>query len=197
MTKQEFLNQLERELNGLPQEEIDGRVQFYAEMIDDLLDEGLSESEAVKKIGTVEDVVSQILIDNHYAKKNTLHKRKRSALEIILIVLGSPIWVSLLVSAVAVAVSLYVSVWAVIVSFWAVFASFVGGALGEIVSGIAQLCSGQTAQGFMLIAAALVLAGLAIFAFFGCRAVTKCAVKLTKKFFACLKNRFLKKECAK
>ena len=46
MNKQEFLNQLRSGLNGLPHEEIEERVMFYSEMIDDRVEEGLSEEDA-------------------------------------------------------------------------------------------------------------------------------------------------------
>ena len=47
MTKQEFLNQLRMGISGLPQEDISERLTFYREMIDDRMEEGLSEEEAV------------------------------------------------------------------------------------------------------------------------------------------------------
>ena len=42
MTKNEFLEQLRRGLSGLPMEDIDERLNFYSEMIDDRIEEGLS-----------------------------------------------------------------------------------------------------------------------------------------------------------
>ena len=47
MGKQEFLAQLRKGLQGLPQEDIEERLTFYSEMIDDRMEEGLSEEEAV------------------------------------------------------------------------------------------------------------------------------------------------------
>lgn len=51
MTKQEFLTQLEENLLGLPQNEIEERIIFYSEMIDDKIEEGYSEEDAVSKTG--------------------------------------------------------------------------------------------------------------------------------------------------
>ena len=53
MKKQEFLNELRRQLRGLPQDEIDNRVSFYEEMINDMIDEGKTEDQAIIEIGTV------------------------------------------------------------------------------------------------------------------------------------------------
>ena len=47
MNKQEFLSQLRKGLAGLPQNDIEERLAFYGEMIDDRIEEGLSEEEAV------------------------------------------------------------------------------------------------------------------------------------------------------
>ncbi len=43
MNKQAFLTQLRKGLSGLPQEDIEERLAFYSEMIDDRIEEGLSE----------------------------------------------------------------------------------------------------------------------------------------------------------
>ncbi len=51
MSKQEFLAQLKDGLSGLPQSDIEERVAFYEEMIDDRIEEGLSEEQAVSEIG--------------------------------------------------------------------------------------------------------------------------------------------------
>ena len=42
MTKKEFLSSLRSKLQGLPPSDIDERIGFYCEMIDDRMDEGKS-----------------------------------------------------------------------------------------------------------------------------------------------------------
>ena len=63
MSKQEFLVQLRKGLSGLPQDDIEERLTFYSEMIDDRMEEGFSEEEAVSQIGSVDEIVSQIIAD--------------------------------------------------------------------------------------------------------------------------------------
>ena len=63
MNKQEFLTDLRNALSGLPRREIEERVTFYSEMIDDRMEEGMSEEEAVAGTGTVEEVRTQIVAD--------------------------------------------------------------------------------------------------------------------------------------
>lgn len=184
MTKQEFLAALQDGLRGLPQSDIDERVSFYAEMIDDRVEDGLSEEEAVAAIGSAEDVAAQIIADTPIAKlvrEKIKPRRRLSVFEIVLIVLGFPIWFSLLIAAVAVVFSLYVTLWAVIVSLWSVFVALAGAAFGCLVGGILFLCMGKTFSGLATVAAALVCAGLSVFAFYGCKAATKGTTVLTKR----------------
>lgn len=47
MLKEEFLAQLRGGLAGLPQEDLEERLAFYSELLDDRMEEGLSEAEAV------------------------------------------------------------------------------------------------------------------------------------------------------
>ena len=60
MTKHEFLVDLGLGLSCLPQEDAEERLSFYSEMIDDRIEEGLSEEEAVAAIGTVDEVAAGI-----------------------------------------------------------------------------------------------------------------------------------------
>ena len=193
MRKEEFLAQLRKGLSGLPREDIEERINFYSEMIDDRIEEGLSEEEAVSEAGSVEGIAVQIAAD-FPAKKKT--KRRLKAWEIVLLALGSPVWLSLLISAVAVVLSLYISLWAVIVSLWAVFASAIACSAAGIAVGVGLICVGYVSSGFALIGGGLVCAGLAIFLFYGCHLATKGTVLLAKAIFLWIKNLFIKKEDA-
>lgn len=63
MTKLQFLLSLHNKLSGLPQNEIEERLNFYSEMIEDRIEDGLSEEEAVSEIGTVDEIAEQIVSD--------------------------------------------------------------------------------------------------------------------------------------
>ncbi len=191
MNKREFLERLEKGLTGLPEDDLRERLDFYSEMIDDRIEEGLLEEEAVKEIGSPEEIAWQIIADyplGKLVKKKMKPKRKLGAWEVVLLVLGSPIWLSLLIAALAIILSLYVSLWSIIVSLWAVFASFVGTFVGGVASGIVFIVVGNALTGFAMIGAGLLLAGLSIFSFFGCRAATKGIILLTKKIAIGIKN---------
>ena len=53
MTKLQFLLALHDKLTGLPRDEVEERLNFYSEMIEDRMEDGLSEEEAVAAIGSV------------------------------------------------------------------------------------------------------------------------------------------------
>ena len=70
MNKQEFLSELREKLSGAPQSEIEDRSICYGEMIDDRIDDGLSQEDAIGEMGSIEDIVAQIknghrLIQHH------------------------------------------------------------------------------------------------------------------------------------
>lgn len=60
MNKREFLAGLRKGPAGLPQEDMEERLTFYAEMLDDRMEEVLSEEEAVEAVeavGPIDEIV--------------------------------------------------------------------------------------------------------------------------------------------
>ncbi len=199
MTKQEFITALQSKLSGLPKENIEESLNFYSEMIDDRIEEGCTEEEAVSAVGSVDDISAQIIADIPLAKlaKERIKPKKRlAAWEIVLLVLGAPLWIPLLVAAISVILSLYAVIWSLIVSLWAVFGSFCACVVGGIVAGIVFLTTGNTVSGIAVIGAAICLAGLSIFMFFACKAATRDTAELTKKIALKIKKCFIRKEAA-
>lgn len=197
MTKQEFLAVLRKGLYGLPQADIEESITFYSEMIDDRMEEGVSEEEAVLIIGSVDEIVAQIVADiplAKIAKERIKAKRRLSAWEIVLLVLGCPIWLSLGIAVFVVILSLYISLWSVIISLWSVFVSLAACSIGGVLACPILAIGGNGLSGVAMLAAGIICAGLGIFMFFGCKAATKGILLLTKKIAISIKNSFIKKE---
>lgn len=197
MNKQEFLMQLRKRLSGLPQDDIEERITFYSEMIDDRKEESISEEEAVCEIGNIEEIVSQIIADiplTKLVKEKIKPERKLKVWTIVLLILGSPIWLSLGIAAFSVVLSVYVVLWAVIISLWAAEAALWCSVLGSIFACIVFAFNGTILSGVAMISAGIVCAGISIFLFFGCKAATKGTLLLTKKIALSIKNCFIKKE---
>lgn len=196
MTKLKFLLALNEKLAGYPNKDVEERLSFYSEMIEDRMEEGLSEEDAVAAVGSVDEIAAQIAAEFSSEKKEQGSKKPKQRLriwEIVLLVLGSPVWLSLLVSAFAVVFSLYVSLWSVVISLWAVFVSFVLCVPASAVFGIGVAIVGYVYSGIATIAAGLVLGGLSVFLFFGCKAATKAMAELTKRMVAWCKKCFGKR----
>jgi len=198
MSKQEFLEQLRKELNGLPHDDIEERLSFYSEMIDDrITEEGLSEEQAVAAAGSVQDIVAQIIAETPFvriAKEKIKPKRRLKAWEIVLLVLGSPIWVSLALIAFAVVLALYIVLWALVICLWALFVSFAACTLGGVTAGAIYFTQGNVLGGIAMIGAGIVCAGIAILMFYASKAATKGTAKLAKKIAFGIKKCFMRKE---
>lgn len=197
MTKLEFIYELSEKLSELPKADVRERLNFYIEMIEDRVEEGISEEDAVAAVGSVDEIAAQIKAEL-LPGKTIVKREKRSprVWEIVLFVLGFPLWFPLLIAAASVIFSIYVSVWSVIISLWMVFASLAMCAIAAVFAG-AVLTFGKTVLGgIAMIGAGLVLAGLSILFFFVCRAVSVGTVWLTKKAVRVIKKLFGKKEVA-
>lgn len=182
MNKSAFTDELYQLLKPLPKAERQQHIDYYVEMIDDRMEDGLSEEEAVAALGSPAEIAAQILGD-----VPTKPVRKRSAWAIVLIVLGSPIWLSLLLGAVmilasiAVAVVLaYISLWTVLAALYAACLGLLLGFLGGIVSGVYYLVHSIAAPGFLFLGGALACAGGAILLFFLCNCLSVLLWKLGK-----------------
>ena len=111
MTKKEFLAALKRKLRAVPQAELKERLGFYSEIIDDKMEEGLTEGEAVAEIGDINEIAEQILGEVEVTAKGG--KAPASPWQIVLLIIGAPVWLPLLIS-------FYAVMWSVAVVLWAV-----------------------------------------------------------------------------
>ena len=197
MNKQTFVSEHRGRLSGLPPKELDDRLNFYLEMIDDRMEDGITEEAAISEIGSVEEIAAQIIAEiplTKIVKEKTKPRKKRRTWEIVLLAVGSPLWAPLLFAAIIVILALYIVLWALILSIWAVFAALVVCGGGGILIGAAHLFTGHPASGSFLISASLLSAGLSIFLFFGCLEATKGTLLLTKKILLKIKYSFVGKE---
>lgn len=199
MNKQEFMTKLRARLIELPHRELQERLNFYNEMIDDRIEEGLTEEEAVRDIENIDEIASDICAEPTPEEKTLFpllkrEKRKMKWWETTLLAIGSPLWLTLLIaafsvvlslaiSAVAIAISLYAVLMSVLISVWAVFASLaVSAPLAAFLSIFSLLAGDFLSSGFM-ISGALITAGLAILMFFAAQAATRGTLWLTKVSF--------------
>lgn len=148
MTKKEFLSRLKSCLSPLSQEERDNAVRYYEEFFEDCE----SEEEALKQLGSPEEIANQILKENGVNTDNVAttealkkEKTKNSGLIILIIILTFPLWIGavaalfgLTVAALAVGFALNVAFIAVGVTCIGVgaFVLFTNISLGLIMLGV-------------------------------------------------------------
>ncbi len=192
MNKQQFLDALSRGLSQLPPEEIDKQTAYYSELIDDMLEDGMTEHEAVSRLGSVHEIYESILQEMPLpllVKTRTQPRGGWTALTLILVILGFPIWFSLLAALIAVVFGVYGSLWAVGISLFAVVVVIIVCAVVLAVFFFILLFS-NAAAAVLAMGAGLILLGVGLLlglgAFFFCKGIVKAAgafVKWLKKLF--------------
>lgn len=183
MRKSEFIMRLTKSLNGLPEAEIAARVAFFDEMIDDRIEEGMSEEQAVAAMGTPDEVVAQIVSEIPFGtivKEKVRTHRRMSTWEIVLLIVGAPLWIALLGSLLSTVISVYVSAWSFVVSLWATFAALIASGIGGVLLAVGGFVTGQGAPALLLLGCGLLSVGLSILCFYLARLCTVLLVRLTK-----------------
>lgn len=197
MTKAEFLTAICRRIQALPPHDIEKTLEFYAEMIDDRMEDGYSEEEAVREMGDPEEVARQILLDTplpKLVKANFKPKRALHAWEIVLLLLGFPLWGPLLFAAIVVILSFFIVIWALAFSLLiTIFALFVSG-IAAIAAGGAAFLFGEKAPALFTAGSGFLLLGISIPLFYLGVLAVKGLVKGIKWCIIKCKSRFIRKK---
>ena len=183
MNKQEFLVALRNYLNDLSAEDIRRSLDFYAEMIDDYMEDGMTEEDAIAAVGDITQIADQIRSDAGAAPQKP--KRKIKGWSLALIALSFPVWLPLLISAAAIIFSLYATALALGIS-----------SLVLLLSPFLFIPSGNLAGACLFLGGALVVTGITILFFITLKPITKAVVWLTKKLFRWTIGLFMRKEAA-
>lgn len=197
MNKIEFTENLRARLKGLPQKDIDDSIDYYTELIDDRIEEGMTEEEAVKVLGKLDDIAAQIIGTTSLpkmVKEKIKSGRSLQAWEIVLIVLGFPLWFPLLLSFGAILISAFAVIGSVIISIFAV--SFAAGAcaVAFIIAAPFSFGSAMIGSGMVFTGTSLVSAAFCILFFIAAIYCAKGTLWLIKKIVFKIKSCFVKKE---
>lgn len=199
MNKQEYLGQLRAALACLPEDEIAESVAFYEEMIDDRVADGLTEEDVVASLDdpkvaarTIIAGVSTLLAttvlepEAPAASPTTVApaKQKNRVLYWTLIILGSPLWLTLLIAAALVVLAAMLTVWILVLALWALAVGLLaGGPLGIAVCWWA-LFAGQPAYGVFELGSGLLCFGLGVFCLHGAVVVTRKLARASRRWGA-------------
>lgn len=199
MNKQEFLSALTGALSGIPQKEQREALAYYEEMIDDRIEDGMSEQDAISAVGTPDEIAKAVIANvpmGKLVRERVKPKRSLRTWEIVLIVLSSPVWVPLLLAAAIVVLALYIVLWTLVAVVWVVGAAFAVGAVAGIACTVPTIFTGNVSVSLLYAGAGLALAGLSIFTYIGARAATRGTAKLSKIIWLGLKRALVRKEVA-
>lgn len=199
MTKQEFLSGLSAKLSSLPRQEIDKSLSYYAEIIDDRMEEGMNEEDAVAALGDAGGIASNIMYDMSIPALmkakigESKNKASNKTLWLVLVVLGFPLWFPLLMAFASVFISVYFTVWAVIVSLCAVVVALGAACAAGIVSGLAMLFMQSAASGLSTVGLALICGALTLFMIKPVWLIIRALIRFTGSVIRKVKSLFIEK----
>ncbi len=197
MKKEEYLDRIRQLLQSLPKEDLERSLAFYAESIEDRMEDGMSEEEAVASMESPEEAAEAILMDQSLptlVKVRVKNRRKISALELILLVLGFPLWFPLLLTALILGFTFLLVAWVLVLVPAAVCLALGVSGVGVLFGGAVSITKIALPAILMAPGTALILIGLAILFGFVLVWSVKLAAKLSKGFVRGLKALLIKKE---
>ena len=196
MNKKEFLEALEKRLQALPKEEIQERLEFYSEAIDDRVEEGKTEEQAIEEIGTLDEITWEIVKKTPLVtlvKEKVKPKRKMRAWEIVLLCVGFPLWFPLLVTAFALLLVAYILAWVLVIVTYSVEMATASAGLAAIGAGVATFFNGSHWLGFGMAGAGAMCVGFALLWVFACVGATRASISLTRAIILSIKKKFVRR----
>lgn len=202
MNKLEFLNKLSANLASLPKYEIDKSVSYYEEIIDDRIEDGMAEEDAVAALGDIDSIAENIKYDMSITtlmKAKVSESKNRASNKgvwLTLVILGFPLWFPLLAAFASVFLALYISVWAIIFSLYAVVLSLGVSCAATLIVGFAFFFVRSVPAGLCALGAALLCGALTLFMIKPVYLITKGLIKFTAYIIRKIKSVFIAKRGA-
>lgn len=196
MGKAEFLRALDAKLSQLPAGERRRQLEYFSEILDDMVEDGVQEYEAVASLGPVSQVAERILQETPLPLLVRSRMRPAggwTALTVILLVLGAPVWMPLLVALASVVLAVYVVLWAMIIAAFAVVLAIGAGGIALLIAAASGVLL-TAAQILMAVGGATLLTGLGVLAFFAAVAIARGLARLTVAFGRSLRSIFIRRE---
>ena len=128
MNKQMFLDTLDKALFKLSYSEKKNILNYYEELIEDYKENGCNEEEAVARLEEPNEIADRAISESQPALERSAPP---TVLVKILIILGSPLWISILLVGAMLILSILIIIWCLpIVTVSFAFASVVGALIG-------------------------------------------------------------------
>ena len=199
MSRDAFIGELRHRMAGLPQDAVERTVEYYSELIADSMEDGLTEAEAVERLGSLDKIVASVVKETPLTqivqtRVQETKKKGGSGWVIALLILGAPVWLPLLIAALAVLFALFIALWAVVISLWAAVLAVVLTGVVAVGVGIFELIRLHVPQGLVLLGGGLVCLGLCALLYLLMKLLTVGTVKLCKWVWTGIKSLFVGKK---
>lgn len=197
MKKDEFLSSLERLLRSLKREERNRFLSYYVEMIDDYMEDGCGEEDAIQRIGNPGEIAQEILSDREARPVRPTPAWMKAGV-IVLLILGSPLWGSLVLAVLCCALAAVIMVMAAYVVIWCIPVIFGAFSISSLVLAVVStigsvlLMFRDTATGIVQMGFGILFVGLFLVTALLTWEVGKRFVGVTKKFSIWLAGLFQK-----
>lgn len=115
MTREEFLTEFTISLKKNNIQDIRKTVKYFEEIIDDKIENGMSEEEAVNSLGSIDEIILNL-------EEETSPKKGASLSNKILLILGFPIWGTIVACFFVIALLAYIVIGTVLLCLWVIYA---------------------------------------------------------------------------
>lgn len=191
MKKEKFLSELEKKLKGLPQDDLESRLSFYEEAIDDRISCGKSEEEAVSDLGSIDKIVEEIAEQTPYftlVKERAKLRKKVSLTTILLLILGFPF----IITGLILLAVLYLVAWVIVLIPSIISLSLYGASVVCLIAFFFSVADGNAllinlGASFLSVGVGIMLIPAALYSILG-------FIKLTKFLFIRRKTKLINKE---
>lgn len=152
MCKAEFLSELQKQMIGISQLEKERILNYYNETIEDAMEDGVSEEDAIRSLGTMEDIVKQIYAEHDINMQSMKQvKRRTPYVRYLLLVFFAPFWLT----GIALVITLYLMYIALVIMIGCTllvpFVFFLAGCFNITGILLANFASGTVLLGCMLL----------------------------------------------
>ncbi len=193
MARMEFMTQLKKELRKKNVAEQEDYIWQYNELLDDYMEHGMTEMEAIRKVGKPEEIAQEIKEN----QEEVYVMRSSVGLKIgisVLLILGLPLWGSLLLTVILLVGIAYFLIW--LIPF---IAGLIGGSLlvgsCAIFIAVPFIMSNGLPNFLCSLGIGLLMFGSAVFCILTtimmCRFFAHLSVQLSKRFLQLFKRRVM------
>ncbi len=189
MDKKTFLTKLTKALSFMDPAERDRTVQYYREIVEDRIEDGLREEEAVAEMEPVAEIAARLRAENGLPPE-----KKRPRWVTALLIAGSPLWFPLLLAAGCVFFALFITAWAVVLSLFSVTAALALCLILGVGCLFLLLANGYPLTGLFLLGGGLLCAALGIALFVPVLALSKLITHGVARLFRFLRGKLISKK---